>query len=186
MWILSLEGVLVALLVFWATGVLKRLRRLRQQCKQAFAAVQTPLQAAHAGLLSAAERAGDTPGAQALQQQAHTLQAALQQAQARPWRESATAALRREWQHTQALWSAYAAPGSHIAPDGAEASVPLPDEWQTTLALYTQRAAIFDAILADYNAAITQVPACALARLCGCKPGQFLLKDAAQQVQPTV
>ena len=194
MWILWLEWLGLALLVFWCIGALKRLKRLRTQCKTAFTAVEAQFTQVIELLRSCARM-------QALKEQvaavyvqhaqhallpsADLLEAALQQAKQQPMRPETIAALDSAWQGAQVSWQAYV----QLCADQSEVHAEHIQEWsqrwvqlQTLLSHSTTQ---FNAAVDDYNQAIAQFPACAIARISGHQSGRTFQKDAALLVQPT-
>ena len=117
MWILSLEWLLLAVLVFWVTGVVKRLKRLRASAKQAFVPVGGQLVQSIELLRNCARvqdlkdkvSGGVVPQTHhALAPSADLLERALEQAQHQPLKSEAIATLDAAWQGAQVAWQAYA------------------------------------------------------------------------------
>lgn len=190
MWILSLEWLALAGLVFWVIGAFKRLKRLRAGSKQAFAAVEAQFMQAVDLLRNCArvqelkERVSSVSqqhAHHALLPSADLLEAALQQAKSHPLRPEVIAALDSAWQGAQVAWQAYVqqACGQDDAHVQAQSQ-----RWLQLMALQTHSTAQFNAAVQDYNRAIAQFPACVVARLSGLKAGRTFQKDAALLMQP--
>lgn len=194
MWILSLEWLLLAVLVFWVTGVVKRLKRLRASAKQAFVPVGGQLVQSIELLRNCARvqdlkdkvSGGVVPQTHhALAPSADLLERALEQAQHQPLKSEAIAALDAAWQGAQVAWQAYA--------QMSECALSAPDEqvqewaqrWQQLVALHQHTATQFNAAVQTYNRGITQFPACVVARISGLKAGRTFEKDAALKMQPS-
>ena len=194
MWILSLEWLLFAMLVFWVTGAVKRLKRLRGAAKQAFQPVGEQLvqlidllrSCARIQALKDKVSGGVVPGAHhALLPSADLLEKALAQAQQQPLRAETMAALEAAWQGAQVTWQAYAqmALGSVADPDAQVQE--WVQRWQHLATLHQHNAAQFNSAVNMYNRAIRQFPACVVAKLGGLKAGRTFQKDAALQMQPS-
>ena len=194
MWILSLEWLLLAVLVFWVTGAVKRLKRLRASAKQAFVPVGGQLVQSIELLRNCARvqdlkdkvSGGVVPQTHhALAPSADLLERALEQAQHQPLKSEAIAALDAAWQGAQVAWQAYA--------QMSEGALSVPDEqmqewtqrWQQLVALHQHTASQFNAAVQTYNRGITQFPACVVARISGLKAGRTFEKDAALKMQPS-
>lgn len=194
MWILSLEWLTLAVLVFWVIGAFKRLKRLRLASKQAFAAVETQFVQLIEVLRSCArvqvlkERVVGAPMAHAqhaLLPSADLLEAALLQAKQQPIRPETITALDAAWQGAQVAWQAYVHLSSeHMQEQDAYIQECI-QQWQQLTTLHDHSTAQFNAAVQDYNHAIAQFPACAVARLSGLKPGRTFQKDAALLMQPS-
>lgn len=194
MWILSLEWLALALLVFWVIGAFKRLKRLRAGSKQAFAAVETQFTQVIELLRNSArvqtlkERVSNFSlqhAHLALLPSADLLEAALKQAQQHPLRPEAITALDTSWQGAQVAWLAYVELASAQA-EGQDAHVQEQAErWQQLMTLQSHSTAQFNAAVQDYNRAIAQFPASMVARLGGLKAGRIFQKDAALLMQPS-
>jgi LemA protein len=193
MWILSLEWLLLALLVFWCTGVFKRLKRARTAVKTAFAAVDAQFapvvelfrtNAAQAEATSEGRAAAGQHARDALAPSADLLQAALEQARAQPLNEAAIASLDRAWQSTQVAWNAYMqwSVASTEAVSDTE-TLSLAQRWSQMMTVQSHCMEQFNVAVHDYNHAISQFPACALARVSGHRCGRIFQKDAALLVQ---
>ena len=194
MWILSLEWLLLAVLVFWVTGAVKRLKRLRIGAKQAFMLVGEQLSQSIELLRNCARvqdlkdkvNGGVVPQAHhALVPSADLLASALEQAQQHPLKSEAIAALEAAWQGAQVTWQAYAqmAMGSADAPDAQVQE--WGQRWQHLITLHHHGAAQFNAAVQNYNRGIAQFPACVVARISGLKAGRTFQKDAALPMQPS-
>lgn len=193
MWILSLEWLLLALLVFWITGAWKRMKRMRAACKTAFSAVEAQFVQLLDLLRSCANAELSQQDAQqvslqharhALLPSAHLLEATLIQAKLQPLRPETIAALDSAWQGVQVAWQAY------VQLHGAQAQA-LSDEqqeweqrWSQLITLQSHSTEQFNTAIHAYNGAIAQFPACVIARLSGLKPGRTFQKDAALLMQP--
>ena len=193
MWILSLEWLMLAGLVFWVIGAFKRLKRLRTGSKQAFASVETQFMQVVDLLRNCArvqelkERVSSVSqqhAHHALLPSADLLEAALQQAKSHPLRPEVIAALDSAWQGAQAAWQAYVQLASG-QDDAQDAHVQAQSQrWLQLMALQTHSTAQFNGAVQDYNRAIAQFPACVVARLSGLKAGRTFQKDAALLMQP--
>jgi len=193
MWILSLEWLLLALLVFWITGAWKRMKRMRAACKTAFSAVEAQFvqlldllrSCANAELPQQdAQQASLQHARHALLPSAHLLEVTLIQAKLQPLRPETIAALDSAWQGVQVAWQAY------VQLHGAQAQA-LSDEqqeweqrWSQLITLQSHSTEQFNTAIHAYNGAIAQFPACVIARLSGLKPGRTFQKDAALLMQP--
>jgi LemA protein len=193
MWILSLEWLLLALMVFWITGVCKRMKRMRAACKTAFSAVEAQFVQLLDLLRSCANAELPQQDAQqvslqharhALLPSAHLLEATLIQAKQQPLRPETIAALDSAWQGVQVAWQAY------VQLHGVQAQA-LSDEqqeweqrWSQLITLQSHSTEQFNTAIHAYNGAIAQFPACVIARLSGLKPGRTFQKDAALLMQP--
>src|SRR5690606_8955146 len=135
MWILSLEWLLLALLVFWITGAWKRMKRMRAACKTAFVAVEVQFVQLLDLLRSCAnaqlpeqevQQSCLQHVRQALLPSANLLEAALHQAKLQPLRPETIAALDSAWQGVQVAWQAY------VQLHGAQAQVQSDEqqEWE--------------------------------------------------------
>jgi LemA protein len=193
MWMLSLEWLLLAVGVFWLIGARKRLKRLRQAHKLAFTAVDVQCVQAIELLRSSArvqslkdKVAGGAiaHSPQAVLLSADALEACVLQARNQPLRPHTTASLQTAWQAMQMAWHAYlqvlAADPAH-----AEQQQEWSTRWQSLLATHDHSTAQFNAAVHDYNRAIAQFPACALARISGLRTARTFEKDAALQMQPS-
>lgn len=192
MWILWLEWVMLAMLVFWCLGALKRLKRLRTSCKNAFAGVDTQF-------LQVIELMRSCARMQALKEQVVTiytqhaqnsllpsadlLEAAVQQARQHPLRRETIAALDSAWQGAQVAWQAYAQLSAEHSPVHAEHVQAWSQRWSQLYTLQVHSTAQFNAAVQDYNLAIAQFPACAIATVVGHRSGRTFQKDAARMVQ---
>ncbi|MGN1056534.1 MAG: hypothetical protein ACI4QS_07455 [Comamonas sp.] len=193
MWILSLEWLLLAVLVFWVVGAYKRLKRMRQQAKQAFTGVDAQFVQLLALLreVAAGEQASETPenatapahAQRALAPTADLLENALAQARMHPLRPEVIARLDSVWQSLQVAWHAYAqlaqAPTS-TASAGDESTA---QRWMQLHTLQEHSLEQFNAAVRTYNQAITAFPSCAIARISGHRHGRVFQKDAALLVQ---
>ncbi|MDP2370900.1 LemA family protein [Rhodoferax sp.] len=177
---------LLAVLVFWAIGAYNRLVRLRGRSLLAFAVVdkQFNLQA----LLLAPTAVGPHPGLSAsallpgdegrenrwsgLVGAGRQLEASLKAARVRPLDGASLDALRTAHETLVLSWSRC----REEPPDLAGSPLPedLSMKWDQLLVQTDMARAEFNAVVADYNAAIGQVPACLLASLFGFKPTQPL------------
>lgn len=194
MWILSLEWLLLVVLVFWVIGAFKRLKRLRAASKQAFASLEaqfTPL----------VELLRDCARVQALKekvasvsvQHAHhalvpsadLLEAALLQAKQQPLRPETIAALDSAWQGAQVAWQAYVQLSKGQSDILEEHVQEWSQRWLQLTTLQSHSTERFNTAVQDYNRAITQFPACVVARLSGLKAGRTFQKDAALLMQPS-
>lgn len=193
MWILSLEWLMLAVLVFWVIGAFKRLKRLRAGSKQAFVAVEAQFMQAvdllrHCARVQELKERVASVSVQhahhALIPSADLLEAALQQAKPHPLRPEVIAALDSAWQGAQVAWQAYVqlASGQAEGPDDHVQEQSL--RWSQLMTLQTHSTAQFNAAVQDYNRAIAQFPACVVARLSGLKAGRTFQKDAALLMQP--
>lgn len=191
MWMLSLEWLLLAVLVFWVMGAGKRLKRLRQANKLAWAAVDAQcmhsLDWLRAGIRLQTLKDKVTGGAvahapQAVLAQADALEAVVVHARTQALRPQTTVALQSAWHDVQAAWQAYT---QELADDPAYAEQlqEWAARWQPLLALHDHSTAQFNAAVNDYNRAIAQFPACALARISGLRSARAFEKDAALQMQ---
>ena len=194
MWILSLEWLFLAVLVFWVMGAFKRLKRLRQDSKQAFAAVDTQFMQAidwlrHcAHLQTLKEKVEGIPIAHAqhaLLPSADLLEAALLQAKQHPLRSEVIAALDSTWQGAQVAWLSYVQLSSGQTGINEAQLQEWAQHWQQLTTLHRHSITQFNGAVHDYNSAIAQFPACAIARLSGLKPGRTFQKDAALLMQPS-
>lgn len=193
MWILSLEWLMLAVLVFWVVGALKRLKRLRASSKQAFAAVDAQFMQAVDLLRHCArvqdlkERVSSTSvqhAHHALLPCADLLESALQQAKLHPLRPETIAALDSAWQGAQVAWQAYVQLASGSAPEQDAHVQEQSQRWLQLMTLQVHSTAQFNAAVHDYNRAIAQFPACVVARLSGLKAGRIFQKDAALLMRP--
>lgn len=192
MWILSLEWLLLAVLVFWVIGALKRLKRLRQESKQAFVAVDAQLTQSIDWLRSCArlqtlkERVDGVPVAHAqhaLLPSADLLENALRQAKQHPLQAETIAALDSTWQGAQVAWLAYMQlSAAQVGADDAQHQE-WASRWQQLTTLHGHSTDRFNMAVTDYNRAIAQFPACAIARLSGLKSARTFQKDAALLMQ---
>lgn len=192
MWILSLEWLLLAVLVFWVTGAVKRLQRLRTGARQAFAPVEAQLMQSMELLRNCARvqelkdkvSGGVIPHAHhALAPSAELLESAMKAAQLQPLKSESIAALEAAWQGAQVVWHAYVqmAEGSG---DRSDAQIQeWSQRWQQLETLHAHTTAQFNAAVQTYNRGITQFPACMVARISGLKQGRTFQKDAALQMQ---
>ena len=194
MWILWLEWLGLALLVFWCIGAFKRLKRLRAHCKTSCAAVQMQFtqviellrNCARMQALKEQVAAIYVQHAQhALVPSADLLEAALQQAKLHPLRAEAIAALDSAWQGAQVSWQAYAQLCAEESEVHAEHIQEWSQRWVQLQTLQSHSTAQFNAAVEDYNRAIAQLPACVIARLSGHQSGRTFQKDTAPVVQPT-
>lgn len=192
MWILWLEWLGLALLVFWCIGAFKRLKRLRAHCKTAFAAVEAQFtqviellhNCARMQALKEQVAAVYVQHAQhALLPSADLLEAALQQAKQHPLRAEAIAALDSAWQGAQVAWQAYTQLCAQHSDVHAEHIQEWSQRWVQMHTLQSHTTAQFNAAVEDYNRAIAQFPACAIARISGHQSGRIFQKDAAPVVQ---
>ena len=193
MWILSLQWLLLAVLVFWSLGAFKRLKRLRNHCKNAFAVVDVQFVEVIALLRSCArlqtlkEQVATVyveHAQHALLPSADLLENALLQAKSNPLRPETIAALDSAWQGAQVAWQAYVklcAGQSEVHDEHIQAWLQC---WQQLQTLQTHSTAQFNAAVQDYNLAIAQFPACAIARISGHRSGRTFQKDAALLMQP--
>ena len=187
MWILWLEWLVLALLVFWSIGAIKRLKRLRNQCKTAFAAVDVQFVQLIELLRSCARR-------QALKEQvaavyvqhaqhallpsADLLEVALQQARAQPLQAERIASLESAWQGVQLAWQTYAQICTEQSEVHAQHIQEWSQRWDQLQTLQIHSAAQFNTAVEDYNQAIAQLPACAIARISGHQVARTFQKDA--------
>ena len=194
MWILALEWLLLAFCVLWGIGAAKRLKRLRAQCKSAFATVEAQcaqvldLQRSCARLQALKEQVTAVyvqHAQEVLLPSADVLQAALQQVRQHPLRPASIAALDHAWHGVQQAWQAYAQRCAAETAVHAEHAHDWSQRWLQLQALQTHSAAQFNAAVADYNRAIAQFPACVIARLGGHRATPTFQKDAAHWMQPT-
>jgi LemA protein len=189
MWILSLEWLLLAVLVFWSIGALKRLKRLRVQGKKAFEPVDAHFTLVLALLRECGPEVTEDPSflrhaRSALLPSADLLDAALQQARQHPLRPEVIASLDSTWQSLQVAWRAYAQLSESTqacAPADAQAWTL---RWQELDILCCHSMAQFNTAVLHYNQAIAQIPVCVVARIFGFKPGRIFQKDAALLMQP--
>lgn len=194
MWILSLEWLLLAVLVFWVTGAVKRLKRLRASAKQAFVPVGDQL-AQSIELLRNCARVQDLKDKvsggvvpqthHALAPSADLLERALEQAQHQPLKSEAIAALEAAWLGAQVAWQAYAQMSEGVLSVPDEQVQEWAQRWQQLVALHQHTATQFNAAVQTYNRGITQFPACVVARISGLKAGRTFEKDVALQMQPS-
>lgn len=194
MWILSLEWLLLAVLVFWVTGAVKRLKRLRASAKQAFVPVGDQL-AQSIELLRNCARVQDLKDKvsggvvpqthHALAPSADLLERALEQAQYQPLKSEAIAALEAAWLGAQVAWQAYVQMSEGVLSVPDEQVQEWAQRWQQLVALHQHTATQFNAAVQTYNRGITQFPACVVARISGLKAGRTFEKDAALQMQPS-
>ena len=192
MWILSLEWLLLAVLFFWVIGAFKRLKRLRQESKQAFAAVDAQLMQTIDWLRSCArlktlqERLDGVPvehAQHALLPSADLLENALLQARQHPLRSETIDALESTWQGAQVAWLAYMQLSQSAANTDDEQVQEWLLRWQQLTTVHRHSAEQFNAAVTDYNQAIAQFPACAIARLSGLKAARTFQKDTALLMQ---
>lgn len=192
MWILSLEWLLLAVFVFWGIGALKRLKRLRQESKQTFAAVDAQLLQTINWLRSCArrkalkERVDGFPSAHAqhaLLPSADLLENALLQARQHPLKSETIAALESTWQGAQVAWLAYMQLSQSAVNADQEQAQEWALRWQELTTVHRHSTEQFNAAVNDYNQAIAQFPACAIARLSGLKAARTYQKDAALLMQ---
>lgn len=192
MWMLSLEWLLVAVLVFWVVGAFKRLKRLRQESKQAFAIVdaqclQTIDWLRHCARLQALQaKVAGAPmelAPNAWLSSADALESALQAARLQPLKHTTIAALESAWQAAQVAWLADVACSQRQAGIGDEQLQEWSLRWQQLTTLHNHSTDQFNAVANDYNRAIAQFPACAVARLSGLQPARTFQKDAASLMQ---
>lgn len=194
MWILSLEFLLLAVLLFWCTGAMKRLKRLRGSCVHA-------LQALDAQFVQAVELMRSCTRMQTLKEQvasvyvphaqqallasAEVLESAQQQALKHPLRPENVAALDVAWQGVQVAWQSYVQQCTGQSDMHNEHVQEWTQRWTQLQTLQNHCTAQFNAAMDLYNRSITQFPACALARLSGHRMGRTFQKDAAWSMQPT-
>lgn len=193
MWILSLEWLLLVLLVFWVTGAWKRMKRMRAACKTAFVAVEVQFvqvlellrSSATASLPETAQGRISLAHAQhALLPCSHLLETALLQAKQNPLRPETIAALDSAWQGVQVAWHAYVQLcASHSSATPSETLPEWEQRWLQLMTLQSHSTEQFNRAVHDYNRAIAQFPACAIARLSGLKPARTFQKDAALLMQ---
>ena len=194
MWMLSLEWLFLAVLVFWVAGALKRLKRLRQESKQAFAAVDAQCVQAIEWLRHCARRQmlkDKVAGApvedfsHALLPSADVLQEVLLQARQHPLQPASMAALESTWRGAQVAWQGYIQLSSGASGVTDDQLQEWSLHWQQLTTLLHHSTDQFNVAVHDYNSAIAQFPACVIARLSGLKPARTFQKDAALQMQPT-
>lgn len=192
MWILSLEWLLLAVLVFWAIGAFKRLKRLRQDSKQAFAPVDAQLLQVIDWLRNCArlkllkERVAGVPidhAQHALLPSADLLETVLLEARQHPLQSEAIAALDSTWQGAQAAWQTYVQLSQGQAGVNDEQLQEWSLRWQRMTTLHRHSTDQFNAAALTYNHAIAQFPACVIARLSGLKPARTFQKDTALLMQ---
>lgn len=194
MWILSLEWLSLALLVFWITGAWKRMKRVRAACKTAFDAVDAQFMQLLDLLRSCANADVPEETAQhaalqhvrhALHPSANLLEAALHQARSQPLRPEAIAALDSAWQGMQVAWQAYVQLRTAQMDAPSELQQEWEQRWVQLVTLQSHSTEQFNTAVHGYNRAIAQFPACVIARLRGLKPGRTFQKDAALLMQPS-
>lgn len=178
---------LLAMMVFWAIGAYNRLVRLRGRSLLAFAVVdkQFSLQAhllapptpgpAHAPLPASAqlsEQEGQQNRWSGLIGAGRQLEASLKSARMRPLDGDSLDALRTAHETLILSWARC----RDEPPDLAGSALPddLSMKWDQLLIQTDMARADFNQIVADYNAAISQIPACLLASLFDFKPAQTL------------
>lgn len=178
---------LLAMMVFWAIGAYNRLVRLRGRTLLAFAVVdkQFSLQAhllapptpgpAHAPLPASAqlsEQEGQQNRWSGLIGAGRQLEASLKSARMRPLDADSLDALRTAHETLILSWARC----REEPPDLAGSALPddLSMKWDQLLIQTDMARADFNQIVADYNAAISQIPACLLASLFDFKPTQAL------------
>lgn len=194
MWMLSLQWLLLAVFLFWVVGAFKRLKLLRHESKQAFAAVDAQCVQAidwlrHcARLQTLKDKVAGTPlehMPHALLPSADLLQEVLLQARQQPLQSERIAALESTWRGAQVAWQAYVqlSSGSTGVPDDQLQEWSL--HWLQLTTLHRHSTDQFNAAVHDYNRAIAQFPACVIARLSGLRPVRTFQKDAALLMQPT-
>ena len=178
---------LLAMLVFWAVGAYNRLVRLRGRSLLAFAVVDKQF-GLQAGLLAPPThgQANPPPPASALSSDeegqhnrwsglvgaGRQLEASLKSARIRPLDADSLNALRTAHETLILSWARCRAEPPDLA------GSPLPDDlsmkWDQLMVKTDMARADFNQIVADYNAAISQIPACLLASLFDFKPTQAL------------
>ena len=192
MWILSLEWLFFAVWVFWCIGAFKRLKRLRQDSKQAFAAVDAQFIQMIDWLRSCArlkllkERVAGIPTEHvqhALLPSADLLESVLLAARQQPLQPEAIAVLDSTWQGAQVAWQAYVQLSQGQPSVNDEQLQEWSLRWQQMITLHRHSTEQFNAAVLTYNHAIAQFPACAMARLSGLKPARTFQKDTALLMQ---
>lgn len=195
MWMLSLEWLVLAVAVFWVVGAVKRLKRLRNESKQAWSAVDAQCVQSieclrHCGRWQALkERVAGAPmeaAWHALLPAADMLEQALSQVRAQPLQGQNMLALERAYTAAQCAWQtdvhkAGAAPETSEEEQLLEWSL----RWQQLTTLQSHSIDQFNAAAHDYNRAIAQFPACAIARISGLQPVRTFQKDTAWLMQPS-
>lgn len=177
---------LLAVVVFWAIGAYNRLVRLRGRCLTAFAVVdkQFSLQAllltppagnpnaAPPGSVPLTGDEGRENRWSGLTGAGRQLEASLKAARVRPLDGASLNALRTAHETLVLSWSRC----REEPPDLAGSPLPedLSMKWDQLLVQTDMARAEFNQIVADYNAAIGQVPACLLASLFGFEMSQTL------------
>lgn len=194
MWILSLELLLLAVLVFWCIGAFKRIKRLKNHYTQAFAPVQEQFvqivemmrNCARMQLLKEQVAGVFVPHApQALLSSADVLESAVEQPGKRSIRPESVAALDVAWQSAQVAWQAYVQQCADKSEMHTEHVQEWSQRWQQLHTLQMHSLAQFNDAMAHYNQSIAQAPTCVVARLSGYRPGRSFQKDAALLMQPT-
>lgn len=192
MWILSLEWLLLLLLVFWVTGAYKRMKRMRTASKMAFGAVEAQfvqlLELLRSTATASLPETGEQPvplshAQHALLPCAHLLETALLQAKQHPLRPETIAALDSAWQGVQVAWQAYVQLCALHTSAAADAPPEWEQRWSQLMTVQSHNTEQFNRAVHDYNRAIAQFPACAIARLSGLKPARTFQKDAALLMQ---
>lgn len=191
MWTWTLAWLTLALLVFWATGARKRLRRLRLAVGHSLIAVNahllqllevlrscTRVQALKEKVASVAVD-GAQDAEQALQRAAQQLEVALLHAQQHSVQADAIVALEGAWQEVQSAWQHYVQQSQgHTAIHDAHIEE-WSQRWQQAMTVLDHSAEQFNAAVHAYNGAIAQFPASVIARISGLQPGRPFQKDAA-------
>ena len=197
MWIWSLEWLLLALLIFWVTGALKRFKRLSAGIKQAFAPVESQLAELIALLRDCArmqeikDRVNSNPLTHvhlALMPCADLLEVSLERAARQPLQPETIAALGTAWEGAQVAWQTYVQQSEAYAQAQATQDAALQEcqqRWLHMVTLYQHSAEQFNPSVLNYNRAITQFPASVVARIRGLQTVRPLHQDAAQQMQLT-
>jgi len=171
---------LLALLVFWSIGAYNRLVRLRSRSLTAFSVVdrQFSLQAlllppnSDAAMPAPTDDADLVPRWSGLIGAGRQLEASLKAARVRPLDSAGLNALRTAHETLVLSWARC----REEPPDLAGSPLPedLSTRWDQLMVQTDMARAEFNQLVADYNAAISQVPACVLAWLFGFKPTHTL------------
>lgn len=168
-----LLGLLLAVLLFWATGAYNRLMRLRSGSIAAFAGLETvlsqylPLVQTHQAQSPATGSATQAAWAN-LSAAAQQFHISLKVAQAQPLNAPTINALKTAHETLCLSWSRL----QELAPDLNEPALPpaLQTQWQQITVQAELARAEFNQRLAHYNRAISQFPALLLAWLFDFKP----------------
>lgn len=168
---LLIAGALGVLLVLWAVGAWRRIRRLRGQVRRAFAALDGALGEQQRWVVqwcAAPPRAGSHPPpawVRRLAASAEQAALALHRLRRDPLDVAAMDSLHQARRALCAAWRADGDSGLVTAPGTEPASAWPPAEWVNLAHQEVPLAMAFNAQVAAYNAAVSQFPALLLAAL---------------------